>query len=73
MRTLVAFIALVCLGCLPKIPHQRLSERAKVAVSYVIGPGYSGGAFAPPEACRGVSPGRCPRNTKPTGKLSCGE
>ena len=49
---LAVLVAFLCVGCLPKIPHQRLSERAKVAISYVIDPGYSGGTFAPPEALK---------------------
>ena len=39
-------------GCLPKIPRQRLAERAKVAVAYIVDPGYSGVAVTPPEALK---------------------
>jgi len=53
MRALVLLVVFsLCAGCLPKIPRQRLAERAKVAVAYIVDPGYSGAAFAPPEALK---------------------
>ncbi|HEY0882118.1 MAG TPA: hypothetical protein VGD87_11335, partial [Archangium sp.] len=53
MRALcLSVLALFAFGCVPKIPRQRLSERAKVSVSYIVDPGYAGAAFAPPEALK---------------------
>lgn len=53
MRALVVLLVVsLWVGCLPRIPRQRLSERARVAVAYVVDPGYSGGAFAAPEALK---------------------
>ena len=53
MRALVVvLIVSLCAGCLPKIPRQRLAERAKVAVAYIVDPGYSGKPFTPPEALK---------------------
>ncbi|MFT3709205.1 MAG: hypothetical protein QM817_16300 [Archangium sp.] len=45
-------VLLVASACLPRIPRQRLSERAKIAVGYVVDPQYSGSAFAPPDALK---------------------
>lgn len=39
-------------SCLPRIPRQRLSERAKIAVGYIVDPQYAGAAFAPPAALK---------------------
>ncbi len=53
MRALVLLMVVsLCAGCLPKIPRQRLAERAKIAVSYIVDPGYSGVAYAPPDALK---------------------
>jgi hypothetical protein len=53
MRALcLSVLALFAFGCVPKIPRQRLSERAKVSVSYIVDPGYAGAAFTPPEALK---------------------
>ncbi|MDP1821920.1 MAG: alpha-amylase family glycosyl hydrolase [Archangium sp.] len=53
MRALVMVLVVAfCAGCLPKIPRQRLSERAKVAVAYIVDPGYSGTPFTPPDALK---------------------
>ena len=45
-------VLLLAAGCLPRIPRQRLSERAKIAVGYVVDPQYAGAPFAPPEALK---------------------
>lgn len=51
MRAFLVMVSVSCLlGCLPKVPRQRLAERAKVAVAYVVDPGYSGASYSPPEA-----------------------
>jgi hypothetical protein len=53
MRALVLLLAAsLSLGCLPKVPRQRLSERAKVGVGFIVDPSYSGAPFTPPEALR---------------------
>ena len=53
MRALWMFVVIsICVGCLPRIPRQRLAERAKVAVAYIVDPGYSGKPFTPPEALK---------------------
>lgn len=53
MRALVWLLVLSsCLACLPRVPRQRLSERAKVAVAYIVDPGYAGTAFTPPDALK---------------------
>lgn len=53
MRALsVMLIAWVSGGCLPRVPQQRLAERTKVAVAYIVDPGYAGSPFVPPEALK---------------------
>jgi hypothetical protein len=53
MRALVAmFLVLVCTACLPRIPRQRLEARAKIAVAYIVDPGYAGTPFTPPDALK---------------------
>ncbi|MGV3619795.1 MAG: alpha-amylase family glycosyl hydrolase [Archangium sp.] len=52
MRWLVVLLALFTSACLPKVPRQRLTERARVAVAYVVDPSYAGQPFAPPEALK---------------------
>lgn len=52
MRWLVVVLALVSSACLPKVPRQRLSERARVAVAYIVEPTYAGTPFAPPDALK---------------------
>ncbi len=50
MRALVVVVlALVGVGCVPKVPRQRLAEPAKIAVAYIVDPTYSGVAFTPPD------------------------
>lgn len=39
-------------ACVPRVPPQRLAERAKVAVAWVVDPSYAGAPFAPPQALR---------------------
>lgn len=52
-RLLPILMVLVCAAaCLPKVPRQRLAERAKVAVAYIVDPGYAGTAFTPPDALK---------------------
>lgn len=53
MRALVLVLAAsLWLGCLPKVPRQRLAERAKIGVGYIVDPSYAGTPVAPPEALR---------------------
>lgn len=53
MRALVSLVLIVtCLGCIPKVPRQRLAERAKVSVAYIVDPGYAGQPFTPPDALK---------------------
>ncbi len=53
MRALGSLLLLaLCVGCLPKVPRQRLAERAKVAVAYIVDPGYSGTPYTPPDALK---------------------
>ncbi len=53
MRRAVAVLLLVlATGCLPKVPRQRLTERASIAVAYIVDPSYAGSAFAPPDALK---------------------
>ena len=53
MRALVLLMVVSwCAGCLPKIPRQRLAERAQIAVAYIVDPGSSGVAYAPPDALK---------------------
>jgi hypothetical protein len=53
MRALWLVLLLsLCAGCLPRIPRQRLAERAKVAVAYIVDPTYAGKPFTPPEALK---------------------
>lgn len=49
---LVLVVLLVASACLPRIPRQRLGERAKIAIGYVVDPQYSGAPFAPPAALK---------------------
>lgn len=46
---LVAFAAL---GCIPKVPQQRLAERAKVAVVYVVDRAGAGEPWSPPDSLK---------------------
>ncbi len=48
----VVVLALVGVGCIPKIPRQRLAEPAKIAVAYIVDPSYAGAPFTPPEALK---------------------
>lgn len=48
----VVLLATLGLGCIPKIPRQRLAERAKVSVAYIVDPGYAGKPFVPPDALK---------------------
>lgn len=52
LRLLPVVLCVVGLACLPRIPRQRLTEPAKIAVAYVVDPSYAGAPFAPPEALR---------------------
>lgn len=53
MRALVLLLAAsLSLGCLPKVPRQRLAERAKVSVGYIVDPSYAGSPATPPEALK---------------------
>ncbi len=52
MRAFALVFVMVLSGCLPKVPRQRLAERAKVAVAYIVDPGYSGAPSAPPVALK---------------------
>lgn len=53
MRRVVLFLLVAGLGaCLPRVPRQRLVERATIVVGYVVDPGYAGAAFAPPDALK---------------------
>jgi hypothetical protein len=52
MRAVVALVLVLASGCLPKLPRQRLAERAKIAVGWVVDPAYAGAAFAPPDALK---------------------
>lgn len=51
MRRAVVLVLLLGLSsaCLPRVPRQRLAERARIAVAYVVDPGYAGAPFAPPD------------------------
>ena len=40
---------LLVTACLPRVPKQRLAERARIAVGYIVDPSYSGKAFEPPD------------------------
>ena len=40
---------LLMTACLPRVPKQRLAERARIAVGYIVDPSYSGKAFEPPD------------------------
>lgn len=51
-RAALVFLLIGATSCLPRIPRQRLNERAKIAVGLIADPAYSGTAFAPPEALR---------------------
>lgn len=42
-------VVIAATACLPRIPKQRLPEPTKIAVGYVVDPGYSGTPFAPPD------------------------
>jgi hypothetical protein len=48
MRALSLVLAVFAVGCLPKIPRQRLAEPAKIAVAYIVDPSYAGAPFTPP-------------------------
>lgn len=50
MRWLCCLLLLT--ACLPRVPKQRLAERARVAVAYIVDPSYSGQPFAPPEVLK---------------------
>jgi hypothetical protein len=53
MRALVSMVlVLFCAGCIPKIPRQRLAERAKVSIAYIVDPGYAGTPFTPPDVLK---------------------
>jgi hypothetical protein len=53
MRWLALLVVLAGLSaCLPRVPRQRLVERATIAVGYIVDPGYAGSPFAPPEALK---------------------
>lgn len=52
MRWLVVLSVVLSSACLPKVPRQRLSERAKVAIAYVVDPSYAGTPFAPPDSLK---------------------
>lgn len=45
-------VLLLAAGCLPRIPRQRLGERAKIAVGLIADPSYAGTAFAPPDSLK---------------------
>jgi hypothetical protein len=44
--------AVVAMGCLPKVPRQRLAERAKVAVVYVVDRTGAGEPWSPPDSLK---------------------
>lgn len=53
MRALVLLLAAsLSLGCLPKVPRQRLAEQAKIGVGYIVDPSASGAPWAPPDALK---------------------
>lgn len=52
MRWFVVLLALVSSGCLPKVPRQRLNERARIAIAYIVDPSYAGQPFAPPDVLK---------------------
>lgn len=54
MRRAVVLLLLLGLSsaCLPRVPRQRLAERARIAVAYVVDPGYAGAPFEPPAALK---------------------
>lgn len=39
-------------GCIPKVPQQRLAERAKVAVVFVVDPSRAGDSWSPPDSLK---------------------
>lgn len=45
-------LALGALGCIPRVPQQRLAERAQVAVVYVVDRAGAGAPWTPPEALK---------------------
>lgn len=45
-------LAVVAFGCLPKVPQQRLAERAKVAVVYVVDRAGAGEPWSPPDSLK---------------------
>jgi hypothetical protein len=49
MRSLALALSLVLVSCLPRVPRQRLSDNAAVAVAYVVDPAYAGSPTAPPQ------------------------
>jgi hypothetical protein len=51
-RLFVVSVLVLASACLPRIPRQRLGERAKIAVGYVVDPQYAGTSFAPPDALK---------------------
>ncbi len=52
MRWFLVSLAVCLAGCLPRVPKQRLTERARIAVAYIVDPSYSGKPFTPPDALK---------------------
>ncbi|GMU60767.1 MAG: hypothetical protein AMXMBFR34_25300 [Myxococcaceae bacterium] len=50
--TALALVVAAASGCIPKIPRQRLAERAKVAVVYVVDPSRAGESWSPPDGLK---------------------
>jgi hypothetical protein len=49
---LMVLLAVASSGCLPKVARQRLAERAKVAVVYVVDPSLAGESWSPPDGVK---------------------
>ena len=47
-----AAVALLCFGCIPKVPRQRLDNATPILVGYVVDPTYSGDATTAPDSLK---------------------
>jgi hypothetical protein len=45
-------VVVLGVGCIPKVPKQRLAERAKVAVVFVVDPSRAGDSWSPPDSLK---------------------
>ncbi len=52
MRAALLALLVMSVGCIPRVPQQRLGARARIAVAYVVDPGNSGAATSAPDALK---------------------